>query len=97
MNIKDVINGPKMNNDAISTDTSAQAERVQLDILRKIGITGRAQMTFQLSNNLRAVTEAGIRQRHPDYDDQMVKLAVIRLTVGDKLFRQAFGDVEVET
>ena len=78
------------------TDTTIEAARVQFDILRKLDASERANMTFQLSNNLRSITEAGVRSRHPDYDDERVKLAVMRLNLGDDLFGKAFGDVEVE-
>jgi hypothetical protein len=80
---------------ALSADTTLEAARIQFDILQKIGIDGRIRMTFELSDNLRAITEAGVRQRHPDYDEMKVKYAVFRLTLGQKLFHEAFGDIEV--
>jgi hypothetical protein len=51
---------------ARSADTTADAARFQTAVLRRLGIEGRARMTFELSDNLRAVTEAGIRHRHPE-------------------------------
>ena len=83
--------------DIIAGDTSLEAARVQYDILRKMDISDRAEMTFQLCDNMRAFVEAGVRDRHPDYDDDKVRLAVMRLTLGERLFREAFGDVEIET
>ena len=53
-------------------------------------------MTFQLSDNLRKTVEAGVRHRHPDYDEETVKRAVLLLTLGQSLFREVFGDVEVQ-
>lgn len=81
--------------DTIPSDTTIEAAIKQFEILRKLDINARAEMTFQLSNNLRRIVEAGVRQRHPDYDDETVKRAVLRLMIGERLFRQAFGDVEV--
>ncbi len=49
-------------------------------------------MTFELSDNLRAITEAGIRHRHPEYDEEQVRLALIRAVLGDKLFGRFYGD-----
>ena len=49
-------------------------------------------MTFELSDNLRAITEAGIRHRHPDYDEEQVRLALIRTMLGDELFNRFYGD-----
>jgi hypothetical protein len=53
-------------------------------------------MTFELSNALRRVTEAGIRHRHPDYDDEMVRLALVRLWLGPELFQQVHPAIEIE-
>ena len=34
-------------------------------------------MTMELSDGLRSTIESGVRQRHPDYDEDMVRLAAI--------------------
>jgi len=83
--------------DIISADTTLEAARVQYDILRKMDISDRAEITFRLCDNMRAFVEAGIRDRHPDYDDNKVRLALMRLTLGERLFREAFGNVEIKT
>ena len=57
----------------IISDTTIEADAVQIRVLRKIGIEGRARMTFQLSNNMRRTVEAGVRYRNPEYDDRQVK------------------------
>ena len=80
----------------IPSDTTIDAAVKQFEILRRLGAETRAEMTIELSNNLRSIVEAGVRHRHPDYDEQTVKLAVLRLTIGEDLFREAFGDVEVQ-
>ncbi len=77
--------------DRMLDDTSADALAVQLQVLRRIGIEGRAAMTFELSDNMRALVKAGVCHRHPDWDDRAVEQEVIRLMIGDELFRQAFG------
>ena len=78
-------------------DTTPEAVRVQFSILRKIGLAGRANMAFELSDGLRAITESGVRQRHPDYDDNMVHLAALRLAIGEELFRRAYPHIEVRS
>lgn len=85
-----------MNQDFISRDTTLEAARIEISILRKIGMEGRGRMAIELSDNLRATVEAGIRQRHPEYDDNMVKLAALRLAIGEELFRKAYPDLEIE-
>ncbi|MDI6803562.1 MAG: hypothetical protein QME58_06915 [Bacteroidota bacterium] len=69
-------------------DTSLEAKRIQFQILRRIGIAKRAEMTFELSDNLRAITEYGIRSRHPEYDDSKIRLELVRLILGEKLFNE---------
>ena len=85
-----------MISDTFPKDTTPEALRVQFSILRKMELKKRAEMAIKLSNNLRATLEAGVRMRHPEYDDKKVKLAAIRLSVGDELFFRAYPDVEVE-
>jgi hypothetical protein len=76
-------------------DTSPEAFRVYWETLRRLGAAGRAGAAFDLSNTLHAVAAAGVRRRHPDYDEGRVRLAVLRLTLGPEAFRRAFPGVEV--
>jgi hypothetical protein len=74
-----------------SADTTADAAQFQTAVLRRLGVEGRARMTFELSDNLRAVTEAGIRHRHPEYDDRRVRLELIRIVLGPELFTRWYS------
>ena len=78
------------------SDTSREAARMHVEVLRRLGIWRRAAMTFELSDVLRRVTEAGIRHRHPGYDDEMVQLALVRLWLGPELFRRIHPAVEID-
>jgi len=71
-------------------DTTPDALAAQLRVLRRIGPAGRLAMMFELSDNMRSLVEAGVRHRHPDWDDRTVEREVIRLMIGDDLFRQAY-------
>jgi hypothetical protein len=75
----------------ISADTAVDAAIKQIEILRRLNTAQRADMTFQLSDNLRGIVEAGVRRRHPDWDEQAVKRGVLRLTIGEHLFREIFA------
>ena len=72
----------------IPADTTLEAARKEFEILRKLGPDARARMAFELSDNLRDRVEAGIRHRHPDFSEKEVKLEVLRLMIGDKLYKQ---------
>ncbi len=69
---------------------------VMWEVLRKLGFAGRARMTFDLNRSLRSITEAGVRRRHPDYDERRIRLAATKLTVGPELFKLVYPDEDVE-
>lgn len=77
--------------DRMLDDTTAEALAVQFQVLRRLGPSGRLAMTFELCDNLRSLVAAGVRHRHPDWDGRAVEREVIRLMIGDDLFRQAYG------
>ena len=58
---------------SIPRDTSSEAMAKQDEILRGLGPAGRAAMAFELSDNLRTMVEAGVRSRHPDWEESEVR------------------------
>ena len=76
----------------LAADTSADAEAVQLEAYRRMGGARRVQIMFGLGDMARRTAEAGIRQRHPRYDNEQVMLAWARLLYGDDLVRRAWPD-----
>jgi len=73
---------------AIPADTTLEAARKQFEILRRLGPEVRLKMAFEMSDNLRQIVEDGVRDRHPDFDEKKIQLEVLRLMIGDKLYRQ---------
>jgi len=78
----------------IPADTTIEAARKQFEILRRLDDETRLKMAFELSDNLRSIVEAGVRLRHPEYDEQQINRQVIRLMIGEALFKQIYPDVE---
>jgi len=76
----------------LPSDTNIDAAVHQLKILRNMTIEQRAALTIDLMNSLRWIVETGIRNRHPDYDDEKIRLALLRLTLGERLFKRMFPD-----
>ena len=72
----------------IPADTSLEMAKKEYDILRSLGPEVRAKIAFEMSDGLRRIVEAGVRHRHPEFDEKKVKLEVLRLMIGDKLHRQ---------
>ena len=78
-----------------SADTSQAAETKQVEALRRMGLSGRAALTFQLCDNLRHITKAGIRHRHPDYTEPQVTQAYLHLILEPELYEQIFPNSEI--
>jgi len=79
----------------LARDTSVEATRVQYAALERMGVSGRMELMFQLSSDLREIVASGVRSRHPEYSERQVQLAVLRLAWGDELFRRVYGDAKV--
>jgi len=78
--------------DSIPADTTLEAAKKQFEILRRLGPEVRLQMAFEMSDNLRQIVEDGVKHHHPDFDEKKVKLEVLRLMIGDKLYGQILKD-----
>lgn len=50
----------------------------------------RVGIGVRMSLDARTISLAGIRRRHPEYDDATARWALFRLLVGDELFRRAW-------
>ncbi len=79
----------------IPKDTDPEAYDVQIRAYRRMGGIGRTAVMFRLTEMARKVAAAGIRERHPDYDEEHVRMALFRLRFGDDLARQVFPDREL--
>jgi len=64
--------------------------------LRRMTPQERLLRGFRLTERTLALTAAGVGMRHPEHHDESVRLAVIRLTIGEKAFQELFPGVEVE-
>ncbi len=68
-----------------TTDTSSEAYTVQLELLRQMSPMDRLRKTFSLSRRIKQMSMDAIRRRHPDYDDNEIRLRFIELTYGREL------------
>ena len=71
------------------------AEEAQRQMFRDLGPEGRVRVAFEMSDEAREIVADGVRSRHPDYDESRVRLAVLRLSLGDALFAKAFPGTDV--
>lgn len=80
----------------IPADTTADAFRAQIEAIRRMSPAQRSEQVSRLNEHIRTLAAAGVRHRHPDYDEDQVRLAVIRLSLGDELFRAAYPGVDIQ-
>ncbi len=73
-------------------DTSAEDDRVQIDAYRRLGGPGRLATVFRLNALARQASLAGIRSRHPHYNEEEMHLAYARLVLGDETVREVWPD-----
>jgi hypothetical protein len=71
-------------------DTSSEAEKVQIEIFRRMDSEERLQSAALLSETCRTLIAEGIRKRHPNYNKEQVRLAVIGCILPENLFLQAY-------
>ena len=73
-----------------SRDTTAEADAVQLAVLRRMTVAQRTSLANQMSTAARETTLAAIKARHPDYTEQHARFALFRVVLGDHLFKRAW-------
>jgi len=73
-----------------SMDTTADAERVQFEIFRKMPPSKRLLCARRLTQSVRNLLAQGVRSRHPEYNEEQVRLAVIRLILPESLFMAVY-------
>lgn len=79
----------------IAADTTEEAARVQFAVYRRMTPERRLELAFQMTADLRRRLADGVRQRHPEYGEHQVRLAVIRLTLGEELFQTVYPGVDI--
>lgn len=72
----------------ISPDTTTDAHRKQIEILRKMSPERRALISFELSDNIRQIAMEGIRSQHPEFNEIQVRRELLRRIAGNELYRK---------
>lgn len=68
-----------------TTDTSQDAEAVQLELWRSMSGQERIQKVTTLSSRLRDMLLDAIRRRHPEFSEDQVRLKFVELTYGEAI------------
>ena len=68
-----------------SPDTSADAERIQIELLRKLGPSGRLALALRLSQAAVALTRRTIARNEPDLSEDERAVRFVELCYGPEL------------
>lgn len=71
-----------------STDTHPEAERVQIDLLRKASPARRLSVVRSLSRTIIELSRRAIRRRMPEASETELALAFVELHYGGELARR---------
>jgi hypothetical protein len=80
----------------VPADTTLEAARLQIEALRRMTPEQRLTQGCRMNDEARALLRAGVRNRHPDYNAEQLRLATIRLLLGEEWFQVCFPGCNVE-
>ncbi len=72
-------------------DTTPEAWAVYVDIYRRMPPEKKIAAALSLSRSVRAIAEAGLKQRFPAASEREIFLRRVRMELGEELFRKACG------
>ncbi len=72
------------------SDSSREAHQIQIRVWQQMTGSARVELAARMSSEARDVSQAGIRDRHPEYNAEQVRFALYRMILGDELFSAAW-------
>jgi hypothetical protein len=76
-----------------SEDTHPDAEKVQLELLRKASVSKRLTLAFSLSQTVIDLAKRGIRRRYPHEGEQEILLHFVSVHYGAELASRLSNDL----
>lgn len=74
------------------TDTSPEAEKVLIEILRNMSPQQKGNLVFAALEMGRDIWIAGLRYRYPKATDEQIRLLYAKERLGEQLFKEVYGD-----
>ena len=74
-----------------SADTSLEAERVLIGLLRQAPAWRRLQLADRMSNTVRSLSLAGLRARHPTASEAELRRPFADIHLGPELAAKVYG------
>jgi hypothetical protein len=75
-------------------DTDPEAERVQLEIYRRMPPWKKMQLVGDANATSRALVLAGIRSRHPDASEDEIRRRFLGIWLGEDLATEVYGPLD---
>lgn len=75
----------------LSPDTDAEAERVQLEILRRMPAWKKVALIEEANRMSRNLALAGLRERHPGASPEEIRRRLMGLLLGEELASRIYG------
>ena len=75
----------------LSPDTHPDAERLQLEILRRMPYLKKSAILCALNQTVKSLAIRGIQQRHPEATPEQVQRLFADLVLGEELARKVYG------
>ena len=73
-----------------SSDTPAEIEKVQFDLLRRVPSWRKLEMVAQMNNAVLSLAMSGLRLRHAHESEDRLRRRLADLTLGVKLANKLF-------
>ena len=78
----------------VERDTTPDAHRVQIEVLRRMGPARRARLSLSMSEDARHLALEGIAKRRPELDARGRIRALVALLYGEAIAQKAFAEPE---
>lgn len=76
-------------------DTDAEAERVQMEIYRRMPAWKKIQLVEEANQMSRALVLAGLRSRYPSASPEEIRRRFFGLWLGEELATEVYGPLEI--
>lgn len=75
----------------LSPDTSPEAERVLIELMRKLSPHRKLEMVAQMNETVATLALSGLRARHPNASDEELRRRMADLWLGPELAERVYG------
>jgi len=75
-------------------DTSPEAKRVMLDLMRRASIEDRIRLAFSLTDMVRTMANAELRRTHPDANESEMRRLMARRYLDPELARAVIAKLD---